>query len=279
MSRSISLTEINQRIDELNSLDSNEERVKACNSLFVDVLIAGELYVIATPETTKEEWKSNLIRPYIAQAGQGDSFYLRMFSDRALAEKAAKRIDAVLDDGTIMVIKTTADDLTAIVRDYFMMGVDGVLLNDGEQWITYNCEAFLWAAYKQVLDQPLEYDSNFINSVKAVHDIAKSRVRIVVPVKYKEDIKQDDIFDGKTELVPMGDELLLLEYYDKYKVEEVFNEKVYWVDLSVEKLYSIIEIAEKVGIRNIKIAYRGKEGNGSPKNFVSLLDVLGVKKG
>lgn len=275
---SLNLVKINRRINTINNMVDANERVNACRELFVEVLKGNELYVIATPETTKEQWDSNKIKPYIAQAGQGEMYFMRIFSDKDVAIRAARRIESMLEDGTEMVVKISVEQLVSIVKDYFILGIDGVLLNDGEDWITLNCEAFLHAAFVEVLNIPSHYDVNFVNTIKSIYDIEKNRVRIVAPFKAYDDITEEDVLNGKAELYSFGKELLLVEYYDKYKVENIFKEKVYWLDLSIEKYCKVVKLAQEAGLENIKIAYRNKQGNGSPENILGLLKAIGLDK-
>lgn len=275
---SLNLVKINRRVSTINNLADANERIKACRELFIEVLKYNDLYVVATPETTKEQWESDKIKPYIAQAGQGDLYFMRIFSDKDVAKRAARRIESILEDGTEMIVKISTEQLVSVVKDYFILGVDGVLLNDGEDWITLNCEAFLHAAFVEVLNIPNNYDVNFVNTVKSIYDIANNRVRIVAPFKYYDDISEEDILNGKAELYAFGKELLLLEYYDKYKVENIFKEKVYWLDLSMDKYCKVMNLAKEAGLENIKVAYRNKEGNGSPENILGLLKATGLDR-
>lgn len=276
--RSLNLVKISRRINDINNITDTAERIKSCRNLFIDVLMNEELYVIATPETTKEQWDNNMIRPYIDQAGQGEKYYLRIYSDKSLATAAAKRIDSVLEDGTVMIIKVSKEQLISLVQDYFILGVDGVLLNDGADWITLNLELFLYIGYCDVLNIPDHYDPDFVNSVTAIYDIARNRVRIVAPYKAYDGITEEDILSGKAELYNYDNEILLIEYYDKYKVDELFEEKVYWSDLTIDKFVKFLEMAKDKGLDNIRIAYKNKQGNGTPDNLLELINAIGIER-
>ena len=276
--RSLNLVKIGRRINDINKITDQNEKITLCRNLFIDVLKNEELYLIATPETTREQWDNNMIKPYIAQAGQGEMFFMRIFSDKDLAIKAAKRIDSVLEDGTVMIIKVSKEQLISLVKDYFILGVDGVLLNDGADWITLNSELFLHLAFCDVLNILDHYDIDFVNFVKAIYDIARNRVRIVAPFKAYDGITEEDVLNGKAELYNFDKEILLIEYYDKYMVEEVFKEKVYWLDLSIDKFVKFIEMAKDKGLENIKIAYNNKQGNGSPDNLLELINAIGIER-
>ena len=273
--KSIKLSRINKRIESINNLQDTTERISKCKELFKDVLINEELYIVANPKTSKEEWEGNKFKPYIAEGNQEEQYFIRIFTDKELACACARRIEAVIDNNEELVMKIGVQQLVSVVKDYFIMGIDGVLLNDGEDWITFNCEAFLAIAFNDVLKIPNQYNADFVNTVRAIYDMAKKRVRIVAPAKYYEDITTEDILEGNAKLYTFSDELLLLEYYDKYKVENIFKEKVYWIDMNIEMFYSIIEVALKNDVRNIKIAYRNKEANGSPSEILELLKSVG----
>lgn len=273
--KNIKLVKLNKRIESINQIQDSAERVNKCSELFIDVLKNEKLYLVASPKTTEDEWNSDKYKPFIAEGSEDNQYYIRVFTDKALAEACARKIEAILEDGTELVAEISALQLVSVVNDYFIMGLDGVLLNDGADWITLNCEAFLAIACKDVLDIPDHFNIDFINTVKAIYDIAKKRVRIVAPAKYFEDIIADDVLTGSGELYTFGDELLLLEYYDKYKVENIFKEKVYWIDMNIEMFYSIVEVAMFKNVKNIKIVYRNKEANGTPAQILELLKSVG----
>lgn len=273
---SLALQKINKRIESLEQIENIQEKAKEYRKFFADVLKNNELYIIGQPGTTEEEWKTGKIRPYIANGPKGDFSYMRIFTDIELAYNAAKRIKATLN-GKEMILKIDAENLTYIVREYFLMGMDGILLNDGASWVSYTSEGFLGVSYNDVLNTPEKFQVSFVNTVRAIHDIVKKRVRIVAPVKYYEDIKEEDVFEGKAELYNFGSEILFIEYYDKYKVEKVFKEEVFWVNISIENLYKVVEKANEANITNVKIAYSNREANGNPKNILILLENMGYK--
>ena len=98
---------------------------------------------------------------------------------------------------------------------------------------------------------------------------------MVAPVKYYDGIKPTDVFEGKAELYPFGNEILFVDYSDRFKIEDVFKEKVYWLEMNISMFYSVVVKAKEIGITNIKIAYKGKQGNGTPENILELLDSVG----
>lgn len=273
--KSMKLIKINKRIESINSLSDTREKINKCRELFKDVLKNEELYIVATPKTTKTEWGNNKFKPYIAEGSQEDEYFIRLFTDKELACACARRIGSVIDDNEELVMKIGIEQLVSVVKDYFIMGIDGVLLNDGEDWITFNCEAFLAVAFNDVLKIPDNYNTNFVNMVRAIYDIAKKRIRIVAPSKHYEEITTEDVINGNGELYTFSDELLLLEYYDKYKVENIFKQKVYWIDMDIKTFFSIVELAYNRGVKNIKIAYKNKEANGNPKDILELLQSVG----
>ena len=62
---SLELTRINKRVEAVNKIADPNERIKECRELFIDVLKDNSLFVVATPETTKDQWDNNRIKPYI----------------------------------------------------------------------------------------------------------------------------------------------------------------------------------------------------------------------
>lgn len=271
----MNLAEYDKRIDEINKLNNPEERVSACRKLFTDIMNSGELYLIAAAETPIDMWKKGQFRPHIAKANKDEKYYLRLFSDYELACKAARRIKSVDDTDKEMVIKIEVKQLISMVKDYFVLGVYGVLLNDGDKWITFSNDAFLHTAFYDVLKQPERFDASFVNTVKAIYDIVDKRVRLVAPFKYQEGIEDIDVFENNIEFNTLDNGLLLMEFYDKYKVEQSFKEKVYWLDLDIEKFCKVIIKALQDELKVVNIVYGGRQGSGTPKNIATLLQALG----
>lgn len=275
--KNIKLSKLNKRIECINNIQDSTERINKCSELFIDILKNETLYLVASPKTTEDEWKSGKFMPFIAEGSEENQYYLRVFTDKDLAIACARKIEAISKVNTELVSEISAVQLVSVVNDYFIMGIDGVLLNDGEAFISLKCEKFLEIACNDALNIPDKFNKDFVNTIKAIYDIAKKRVRIVAPVKYFEDITTDDVLSGRGQLYTFSDELLLLDYYDKYKVENIFKEKVYWVDLNIEMFYSIVEVALFRNVKNIKIVYRNIEVNGSPDQILELLKSVGFK--
>lgn len=265
---------LSDRILEINEMTDIRRKVQECYKLFVDVLKNEDLYIIGLPNTTKDDWEKGKLIPFIGNIKGNDDYYIRVFTNEELALRMARREKCILEDEEL-VTKVTAKALLALIENYFMMGMDGVLLNDGEEWITINSELILSCGYKEIFNEPERLNADFMNTVRAIYDIAKNRVNMVAPVKYYDGIKPTDVFEGKAELYPFGNEILFVDYSDRFKIEDVFKEKVYWLEMNISMFYSVVVKAKEMGIANIKIAYKGKQGNGTPENILELLDSVG----
>ena len=71
-------------------------------------------------------------------------------------------------------------------------------------------------------------------------------------------------------------ELLILEYYDKLKLEEKVSEKIYWAELDNKYFYQIVKLADKQGIEKVRFLYRNKEAVGYPKNIALLMENINL---
>lgn len=271
-----SLKLLNKRIENINNMQDDKVRGEECKKLFADVLNQNDLYIVKSNKEATEK-NDDRIRPFVGLGPSGftKSYFLRVFTDEALANKFAEREEVLSEEP---VVKISASELVHLVKDYFVMGVDGVLLNDGADWITLNCDAVLYIAFTDVLNIPEAFNSDFVNMVNAIYDIIKSRVRIVTPYKKFEGIHKDDVLNGKAELFSLDSELLMIEYYDKYKVEKIFNDNVYWLDMDIDTFCYVVKEALENGIASINIVYRNKQGSGSPKEILSLLETIGYKR-
>lgn len=270
---------LNKRIETINSIKEQRKKGDECRKLFYDVLKEGSLFIVASAKTTKQEWDEGIIKPFIGAGPSsfGEFYYLRLFTEEELAKKFARREEALSDAGVELTVKLSLEQFILLVKDNFIMGVDGVLLNDGADWITLNCDAILNLAYVDILNMPDAFNLEFVNTVNAIYDIAKGRVRIVAPVKHFEGIKKEDIINKKAELYTFGSDLLMLEYYDKYKVEKLFTQKVYWLDMDINIFHFVVSEAINNGVSSIKIVYKNKQSSGSPKEILGLLEGVGFK--
>lgn len=279
MSENSKLNALSKRIESINNMKEQSKRGDECRRLFYDVLKEGNLFVVASTKTTKEEWAEGKIKPFIGAgpSSNGEFYYIRLFTNEELAKKFSRREGALSDEGIELTVKLSLEQLILLIKDNFIMGVDGVLLNDGADWITLNCDAILNLAYVDILNIPEAFNMKFVNTVNAIYDIAKGRVRMVAPIKYVEGIKKEDIINNKADLYTFGSELLILEYYDKYKVEKLFDEKVYWLDMDINMFHFVVKTALKKEISAINIVYGNKEASGTPKEILELLEGVGFK--
>ena len=273
------LESLRNKMNNINKITDDLQKLSEARKLFVDILKNEDIYIVASKETTKEELENGRVKAYIVteQAGSQKN-YLRIFTDNEVANDFARKNGAVLEDGREIVIKEGVEEIAVQITDAFMMiGLDGILLEDGVNWITISTEEFLRIAYVDVLDIPNRYDKNFVNTVRAVHDINRRKYRLVAPIKHYEGIKRDDFLTGKSKLFKLNNELLILEYYDKYKVENIFKDKVYWLDMDIEMFYSVVERAKEESVEKINIVYNGIEAQALPKDILNLLKALKVQ--
>lgn len=283
MSENSKLNALSKRIEGINNIKEQNKRGDECKRLFYDVLKDGTLFVVASTKTTKEEWSEGRIKPFIGAgpsleaSSNGEFYYLRLFTNEELAKKFARREGALSDEGVELTVKLSLEQLILLIKDNFIIGVDGVLLNDGADWITLNCDAILNLAYVDIINLPEAYNVKFVNTVNAIYDIAKGRVRMVAPIKHFDGIRKEDIINKKAELNTFGSELLILEYYDKYKVEKLFSEKVYWLDMDINMFHRVVSEAIAKEVSTINIVYRNKEASGTPKEILELLEGVGFK--
>lgn len=272
------LNDLRNKMKIINSIQNNLEKLNEGRKVFTEVLKDDELYIIGLPETTKEELEIGRAKAYIQKDPNGTSkYYFKVFNDETTAKDFARKIGAVLEDGTEIVIKENSKEVLAQLRDAFiLMGIDGVLLDDGINWITISTEEFLRIAYIDVLNIPQNYNVDFVNTVRAVHDINKKNFRLVAPIKHYEGITKSDFLEEKSNLFPLNNEIIIIEYYDKYKVENIFKEKVYWLDMDIKMFCKVIQKANKEKYEKVNIVYNGIQASSMPKDILNLLNVLKV---
>lgn len=270
--------DLRDKIKKINSIKNNLEKLNEGRKVFTEVLKDDELYIIGLPETTKEDIEGGRVKAYIQRDPSGTSkYYFKIFNDETTAKDFARKIGAVLEDGTEIVIKENSKEVLAQLRDAFMLiGIDGVLLDDGVNWITISTEELLRIAYVDVLNIPQNYNVDFVNTVRAVHDINKKNFRLVAPIKHYEGITKSDFLEGKSSLFPLNNEIIIIEYYDKYKVEDIFKDKVYWLDMDIKMFYKIIEKASEEKYEKINIVYNGMQASSMPRDILNLLKLFKI---
>lgn len=268
-----SLRWLSDRLLKINN-STDEEKLRNTENLFEGILKECKLYVVLLKETTEEELSESRARAYISTIKNLENkSYLRIFTDLVIAKEFARNVGAIKNDKEL-VIELSKEELILQVKDAFMMvGLDGVMVEDGKQFVTISAEQFLRIGIVNVLNLKDGFDTDFINTIRAIFDIKTKRYRLVVPVK-GEGTTKEDIINEKAEVYPINNELLVFEYYDKYKVEKFFKESAEYVDLSFEVFEKVLNIAINNNIEKINMIYAGKTSSASPKNILGLLDVI-----
>lgn len=263
-----SLKWLTEKIIKVNECDENE-KLKMADDLFESILREADIYIVLLKETTDEELQNNRARAYIDMLD--NKSYLRMFTDLNLAKEFARKVGAVKDDKEL-VIKVSCDKFILDVKDAFMLiGLDGVLVEDGKHFVSLSSEEILRIGILKVLGLQDGYDVDFINTVRSIFDIKNKRYRLVAPIK---GASKEDFLNGIANEYAINNELLLFEYYDKYKVEHFFKEKTYYLDLDLDMFFEVIKSAYNNGLQRVNIVYSGKKASAMPKDILELLQAI-----
>lgn len=263
-----SLKWLSDKIIKLNECDE-KEKLKIADDLFESILREADIYIVLLKETTEEELQNNRARAYIDMID--NKSYLRIFTDLALAKEFARKVGCIKDNKEL-VIKVSCEQFILDVKDAFMLiGLDGVLVEDGKHFASLSAEEVLRIGILKVLGLDNGYDVDFINTVRSIFDIINKRYRIVAPIK---GTSKEEFLNGTANEYPINNELLLFEYYDKYKVEHFFKEKTYYLDLDFDMFYQVIERAYSNGLQKVNIVYAGKKASAMPKDILGLLQVI-----
>lgn len=263
-----SLKWLSEKIIKLNE-SKDEEKLKLADDLFKSVLNEADIYIVLLKETTDEELENNRARAYIDILD--NKSYLRMFTDLTLAKEFARKAGCVKNDKEL-VIKVSCEQFILDVKDAFMMiGLDGILIEDGKYFATISSEELLRIGILEVLKLDKGYDIDFINTVRAIFDIKNKRYRLVAPIKGN---SKEEFLNGISKEYPINNELLIFEYYDKYKVEHFFKEETYYLDLDIELFYEVVKRAYNSGLQKVNIVYEGKKASAMPKDILGLLEVI-----
>ena len=169
-----SLKWLSEKIIKLNE-SKDEEKLKLADDLFKSVLNEADIYIVLLKETTDEELENNRARAYIDILD--NKSYLRMFTDLTLAKEFARKAGCVKNDKEL-VIKVSCEQFILDVKDAFMMiGLDGILIEDGKYFASISSEELLRIGILEVLKLDKGYDIDFINTVRAIFDIKNKRYR------------------------------------------------------------------------------------------------------
>ena len=117
--------QINRMIADMQDMAAKDEEkaITMRNNLFTLLLKRDKFYII--PDIKEGEKPSLFCRPLISPASDEDPhLFLRIFSDESLAAGFGKALPL------------TSVELVQLIKYWFLRGVSGVLLNDGDAWVT-----------------------------------------------------------------------------------------------------------------------------------------------
>lgn len=237
------IANINLIVDGIRRIVVKDKREEAVNDLFYKLLIKEGFFIVASLHTTEEEIETGRVRPFISTMDEKEYYYIRVFSSYDMAANFAEDIGAIFENGEPLVYKVKNDEIAIIARDYFAIGVDGLLLNDGESSIIITCEEFLKIYFEKVMNNPEMYNPHYVLLVRTIHDIAKERLTVAAPYIYYRGLDEGEIKNGYGELYFNEGELYILDRLFKEEYQLAQFERVQCFNLDIFMFYSIMEEA------------------------------------
>lgn len=168
----MTLKEIVQRIQESQQMaDSNPvQALKLNRELFVDLARQDELYIVPEAEVSMEALDQKLFRPYIGPAQENDPrLFLRIFSHRDTAEAFSARLDRN------QICKLDGVEMIQLAKSYFLRGVYGFLLNDGQTWAAISFSDFLTDCFRDILGDPNLVRPEYVTIIQFINMVRQNR--------------------------------------------------------------------------------------------------------
>ena len=168
----MTLKEIVQRIQESQRMVGSDpaQALKLNRKLFVDLVRQDELYIVPEAEVSAEALEQKLFRPYIGPAQENDPrLFLRIFSHRDAAEAFSARLDRN------QICKLDGVEMIQLAKSYFLRGVYGFLLNDGQTWAAISFPDFLTDCFRDILGDPNLVRPEYVTIIQFINMVRQNR--------------------------------------------------------------------------------------------------------
>lgn len=168
----MTIKEIVQRIQESQRMASNDpaRALQLNRALFVDLARQDELYIVPEAEVSPEALAQKLFRPYIGPAQENDPrLFLRVFSHQETAETFAARVKRN------QICKLDGVEMIQLAKFYFLRGVYGFLLNDGQTWAAISFPDFLADCYRDILGDSNLVRPEYVTIIQFINMVRQNR--------------------------------------------------------------------------------------------------------
>lgn len=164
------IEEIRGKITSLQTLASvdPEAALKGTQTLFFDLLRQDcDFYIIPSEKSNITNLRNKDFRPYIARIQSDDPrTFLRVFTHTELAKQFGT--NEVFD---LQICPITAIELLQLAKYWFLHGVYGFILNDGDVWTVTSFPEILKTALNLLLREPDLYNEEYVQSILLIHQI------------------------------------------------------------------------------------------------------------
>lgn len=168
----MTLKEIVRRIQESQRMAGSDpgQALKLNRELFVDLVRQDELYIVPEAGVSAEALEQKLLRPYIGPAQENDPrLFLRIFSHRDAAEAFSARLDRD------QICKLDGVEMIQLAKFYFLRGVYGFLLNDGQTWAAISFPDFLTDCFRDILGDPALARPEYVAIIQFINMVRQNR--------------------------------------------------------------------------------------------------------
>ena len=168
----MTLKEIVQRIQESQRMAGSNpaQALKLNRELFVDLVRQDELYIVPEAEVSTEALEQKLFRPYIGPAQENDPrLFLRIFSHRDAAEAFSARLDRN------QICRLDGVEMIQLAKSYFLRGVYGFLLNDGQTWAAISFPDILTDCFRDILGDPSLARPEYVTIIQFINMVRQNR--------------------------------------------------------------------------------------------------------
>lgn len=215
--------------------------------MLVHLMEDDAFFVLAAQDTTQEQKGSFL--PYISAVR--DLPYLRAFSSMDAA-------DHFLETAAYPVIQLNTIDMVKLCKYWMLMGVEGFILNDGQEWTAVSFSQFLSLFYMEVLDHSGSMESDFLPLVATAKNLLAGEKLYVgkdglltgedgTELNMEDPPEMKLVLDGEPTTVSR-----LKRIYDDMKAMRLgkdFTEKGFLYSLPVSSSYPYAELDPELVIR------------------------------
>ena len=163
------IEQLNLQLKDLAKLEPKDAQ-KGVSTLIEDLLKADTFYILSDYNVSSDSLESKSFLPYMAPAYDGGCPYIRLFTHQEAAEQFIKK-----EGNPHCICKMDTIEMVRFSKYWFLLGIDGFILNDGQIWTNVSFYQVLSIFFTKILQAPEAMDSAYLDSIRFTSQIRQGK--------------------------------------------------------------------------------------------------------